>query len=148
MRAIPFPRWHSSLPNVTGDSDEQCGATYNRAMQTQETLQVEPRPGTAPDTRVMKLAGSLTLSCCYAFQDQLRADNSRCLILDMTEVKFVDSSGIGCLVNGYIAHHMAGGRLVLAGVNKRIRETLEETRVQQFFTLYDTVEQAEKELAI
>ena len=117
-------------------------------MQTKETLQVESRPGAAPNTRVMKLMGSLTLSCCYEFQDRLRADTSNCLILDLTEVRFVDSSGIGCLVNGYISHHMAGGRLVLAGANKHIRETLEETRVQQFFTLYDTVEQAERELLV
>lgn len=117
-------------------------------MQTKETLQVDVRPGAAPETRVMKLAGSLTLSCCYEFQDRLRADTSKCLILDMSEVKYVDSSGIGCLVNGYIAHHMAGGRMVLAGVNKRIRETLEETRVIQFFTIYDTAELAEKALVI
>jgi anti-anti-sigma regulatory factor len=42
---------------------------------------------------------------------------------------------------------MAGGRLVLVGVNKRIRETLEETRVQQFFSIFATVEEAEKEVA-
>ena len=114
-------------------------------MQTKETLQVESRPGSTSGTRVLKLNGSLTLACCFDFQDSLRADTSPCLILDMTDVKFVDSSGIGCLVNGYIAHHMAGGRLLLAGVNKRIRETLEETRVQQFFSFYDTVEQAEKD---
>ena len=35
---------------------------------------------------------------------------------------------------------------MLAGVNKRIRETLEETRVQQFFEFYDTVEKAEREV--
>ncbi len=120
---------------------------YNFGMQTKETLQVESRPGAAPGTRILKVIGSLTLSCCFEFQDQLRADTSPCLILDMTDVGFVDSSGIGCLVNGYISHHMAGGRLVLAGVNKRIRETLEETRVQQFFSVYDTVEQAEREVA-
>ncbi len=129
---------------MTGDSDDLRVTTYNPAMQTNETLQVESRTGAAPNTRVLKVTGALTLSSCYAFQDQLRADTSSCLILDMTDVKFVDSSGIGCLVNGYIAHHMAGGRMVLAGVNKRIRDTLEETRTQQFFTFYDSVDEAEK----
>ena len=111
-----------------------------------ETLQVEPRAGASPDTRVLKLTGSLTLSCCYDFQDRLRADTASFLIVDMTDVKYVDSSGIGCLVNGYIAHHMAGRRMVLVGINKRIRETLEETRVQQFFSIFATVDEAEKEL--
>jgi anti-anti-sigma factor len=145
---ICFPKWHLSLAKVTGDSDERPGPLYNPPMPTKETLQVESRTGTAPQTRVIKVTGSLTLSSCFEFQDQLRADTSHCLILDMTDVRYVDSSGIGCLVNGYIAHHMAGGRMVLAGVNKRIRETLEETRVQQFFTFYDTVEEAEKQTVV
>jgi len=152
MSAIPphavgtiVRKWPLSLGNVTGDSDGAPGAAYNLSMQTKETLQVESRQGAAPQTRVLKITGSLTLSCCYEFQDRLRADNSPCLILDMTDVKYVDSSGIGCLVNGYIAHHMAGRRMVLAGVNQRIRETLEETRVQQFFSIFDTVEEAERE---
>jgi anti-sigma B factor antagonist len=115
-------------------------------MQHTEKLQVETRPGPASDIVVLKLTGALTLGSCYEVQDRLRSDPAKCLILDMTEVAFVDSSGIGCLVNGYIAHHMAGGRMVLAGVNKRLRDTLEETRVEQFFSTFPTVAAAEKEL--
>lgn len=130
---------------MTADSAGNCGGHYNCVM-PKETLQVESRPGKAPDTRVLRLAGSLTLSSCFDLQDRLRADTSSCLIVDMTDVPYVDSSGIGCLVNGYIAQHMAGGRMVLAGVNKRVRETLEETRVQQFFSIFPTVEEAEREV--
>ena len=104
------------------------------------------RPGSAPDTRVLRLNGALTLDSCFDFQDRLRADTSACLILDMTDVRYVDSSGIGCLVNGYIAHHMAGGRMVLVGVNKRVLETLQETRVQQFLSVFSTVEEAERDV--
>lgn len=112
-----------------------------------ETLLVESR-AVADGVRVLRLSGSLTLSCCYQVQDLLRENPSQSLIVDMSEVRFVDSSGLGSLVNGYIAHHMAGSRVVLAGLNHRIRETLEETRVQQFFTIFDTVDEAEKELLI
>ena len=111
-----------------------------------ETLLVESRAAAAEGVRVLRLSGSLTLACCYQVQDQLRSNPKESLIVDMSEVRFVDSSGLGSLVNGYIAHHMAGSRVVLAGLNRRTRETLEETRVQQFFTIFDTVEEAEKEL--
>ncbi len=111
-----------------------------------ETFHVESCPGAAPGTRILRLSGSLTISCCFEFQDLLRNDTSPLLILEMTAVRYVDSSGIGCLVNGYMSHHMAGGRMVLAGVNPRIQETLEETRVMQFLTVYENVEQAEKEV--
>ena len=140
-----FPLWHKSLSSVTADIPRTRATLYNFIM-PKETLQVETRPGKAPDTRVLRLAGSLTLSSCFDLQDRLRADTSSCLIVDMTDVPYVDSSGIGCLVNGYIAQHMAGGRMVLVGVNKRVLETLHETRVQQFFSIFATVEEAEREV--
>lgn len=138
--------WRSSPAEVTGVGCHPAAEAYNFLM-LKETLQVESRAGAAPNARVLRLSGALTLDSCFGFQDQLRADTSKLLILDLTDVRYVDSSGIGCLVNGYIAHHMAGGRLVLVGVNKRIRETLEETRVKQFLTVYDTIEDAERNLA-
>lgn len=110
-----------------------------------EKLQVESRPGSVPETQVLRLSGSVTLDCCFDLQDTLRANPETFLIVDMSDVRFVDSSGIGCLLNGYMAHHMAGGRLVLVGVNPRVRETLEETRVVQFLAMYESVEEAEKE---
>lgn len=118
---------------------------YNFRM-PKDALLVETRPSAAENVGVLRLSGSLTLASCFQVQDQLRANPAQSLIVDMSEVRFVDSSGLGALVNGYIAHHMAGSRVLLAGLNKRVRETLEETRVQQFFTIFDTVEQAEKEL--
>ena len=136
-----------SLPSVTAVNPRWRATFYNLVMQ-KETLQVESRAGASPDTRVLRLSGSLTLGSCFAVQDVLRADTSACLIVDLTDVRFVDSSGIGCLVNGYIAHHMAGGRMVLVGVNKRVQETLEETRVQQFFSIYPTVDEAEKTVTV
>jgi anti-anti-sigma regulatory factor len=36
--------------------------------------------------------------------------------------------------------------MVLVGVNKRVLETLHETRVQQFFSIFPTVEEAEREV--
>lgn len=112
-----------------------------------EKLQVESGPGMSDESKIIRMTGSLTIGNCYEVQDLLRSDPSKCLIVDMTDVRFVDSSGIGCLVNGYIAHHMAGGRMLLAGVNNRLRETLEETRVIQFFAMYETVAEAEREIA-
>ncbi len=109
----------------------------------QDTLTVESVAGATQGTRVLRLKGPITLSTFFDFQNLIRSDASPKLILDLTEVPYVDSSGIGCLVNGYISHHMAGGRLILTGVNKRVRETLHETRVEQFFSFYPSVADAE-----
>jgi len=139
--------WGLSLRGVTGDNSRRVARAYNDPMQ-KETLKVESRAGSEPQTRVLRLSGSLTLDSCFDVQDLLRADTSALLIVDMSEVRYVDSSGIGCLVNGYMSHHMAGGRMVLAGVNPRIQGTLEETRVMRDLTVYENVEQAERECSV
>ena len=136
--------WHASPKNVTHDAGVSRPAAYNGAMQ-RDTLSMEVVAGTAKGTTVVRLTGSITLSTCFDLQDFLRADKSDWLILDMQAIKYVDSSGIGCLVNGYVSHQMTGGKLVLAGTGTRILETLSETRVAKFFTICGSVEEAELE---
>jgi len=107
-----------------------------------DTLAIESIPSPVTGVTVLRLSGNITLSTCFDLQDRLRAETSEHLILDLSNVQFVDSSGIGCLVNGYVSHHMMGGRMVLAGVNKRILTALHETRVNQFFSFFPSVEEA------
>lgn len=140
-----FPQWKPSQITVTNDSARETPLCLEFRNMEKEKLQVESRVGSLPDIRILRLSGSLTISSCYEIQDMLRADTSALLIVDLSELRYVDSSGIGALVNGYMAHHMAGGRMVLAAVNQRIRETLEETRVTQFLTVYESVDAAQKD---
>jgi anti-sigma B factor antagonist len=73
----------------------------------------------------------------------VRADQSLSLIINFTNVPYVDSAGIGALVGAYVNRQHGGRTLALVGVSDRVRNALEVTRVEQFFRFFDSVDAAE-----
>jgi anti-anti-sigma factor len=110
-------------------------------------LTIEDLPGSREGIRILRLSGPVTLSNLFTFQGQLRADTSRALILDFTGVPLADSAGIGALVGAHVTRQKEGRSLGLVGVNQRIHNALEVTRVQNFFHFYATVAEAEQAAA-
>jgi anti-sigma B factor antagonist len=109
----------------------------------QDSLRIEDRPGSQEGQRVLRLDGPLTISTFFSFQATVRADASRCLIIDFTNVPYVDSAGIGALVGAYVTRQNNGRSLALVGVSERIHNALKVTRVEQFFRFFDSVTAAE-----
>jgi len=64
------------------------------------------------------------------------------VVLQLDQVEFVDSSGIGALVRLMQTARSKGGDLKLSGVPPRIRKTLEMTNLLSQFESYDSVEEA------
>jgi anti-sigma B factor antagonist len=107
-------------------------------------LQIEDLPGSREGTRVLRLSGPLTLANVFGFQSKVRADTSQSLILDFTAVPLADSAGIGALVGAYVSRQKDGRVLALVGVNQRIHQAMEVTRVESFFRYFATVAEAEQ----
>lgn len=110
-------------------------------------LRIEALPGSRPGVRVLKLEGPLTLPNSFDFQDLVRADRQNSLIVDLSEVPYIDSTGIGCLVNGYVSHQNAGQNLLLVGVAERVQVCMRVTHVENLFPTFPTVAEAEKSVA-
>jgi len=91
--------------------------------------------------RVLRLAGPLTLATLFEFQKLVRAASGANLVLDFTQVPYVDSAGVGAMVGAYVRHQKDGHTLTLAGANERIRNTLKVTRVENFFLYADSIPQ-------
>jgi anti-sigma B factor antagonist len=89
--------------------------------------------GVKDGTHWLKLSGPLTLSTLFEFQALVRAHHPNCLALDCTGVPYIDSAGVGVLVGAGVRHQNLGRKLVLVGVNSRIRGTLQVTQVESFF---------------
>lgn len=109
-----------------------------------QPLHIEELSGSREGIRVLRLAGPLTLPNIFGFQSKVRTDTSRALILDFTEVPLADSAGIGALVGAYVTRQKNGRSLGLVGVNERIHNALEVTRVENFFHFYKTIAEAEQ----
>jgi len=64
------------------------------------------------------------------------------VVLQLDQIEFVDSSGLGALVRLMQAARSKGGDLKLSGVPPKIRKTLEMTNLLSQFETYDSVEEA------
>jgi len=81
------------------------------------------------------------------FQDQVGnyiEGGKKNIIVDMENVNFVDSSGIGSIVRAFSTVKDAGGKLVLAGVSDKISGLLSITKLNSIFDQYPNIEEASK----
>jgi anti-sigma B factor antagonist len=106
-----------------------------------EKLDFEQLPSTDPDVHIYKLRGPLVLGNMFAFQNVLRADTASA-ILDLTDVPYLDSAGLGIVINSYVAHQKAGRKLLIVGANERVTTLFKVTRLENVFEVYPTVEAA------
>ena len=102
--------------------------------------------GKSDGTKVLKLVGPLTISTMFGFQDQFRSATPQVMIVDMSETTYMDSAGLGLIMNYYVSAADHGRKLLLAGVNDRVKALFEMTKVQSVLTCFPSVEAAEASL--
>jgi anti-sigma B factor antagonist len=112
-----------------------------------ESLHIEEVSGSREGIRILRLDGPLVLANLSNFQSRLRADTSQALILDLTAVPYIDSAAIGALVGAHVNRQKEGRRLGLVGLNQRIRQAFEITRIESLLQFYDSVVDAEEAVA-
>lgn len=66
------------------------------------------------------------------------------VVADLSNVKFMNSSGLGILIGGLTTMRNAGGDLRIAGADKRIESLLMVTKLLTVFNSYRTVDEAVK----
>lgn len=81
------------------------------------------------------------------FSEQLRKlleDNKKNIIIDLADVKFMNSSGLGMLISGYTTVKNGGGELKIANATEKINSLLVMTKLITIFDNYDSVDEAVK----
>ena len=93
------------------------------------------------DVSVMDVAGRITLGeGSSAMRDALRdmvAKNQKKILLNLGDVTYIDSSGIGELVSGFTSVTNSGGQLKLLGLNKRVKDLLQITKLYTVFDVHE-----------
>ena len=69
------------------------------------------------------------------------------IIVDLHDVKFMNSSGLGMLIGGLTTMKKAEGHLKLANVTDKIESLLVITKLITIFEFYETVDEAVKSFA-
>jgi anti-sigma B factor antagonist len=64
------------------------------------------------------------------------------LVVDLSRVPYVDSSGLAVLIGAMQSLEHEGGVFMLAGAQEAVRLILESARLDQYFLLFPTVDAA------
>lgn len=64
------------------------------------------------------------------------------VVMNLSKVRYIDSSGVASLVEGLKASRDAGTRFMLIGLSTSAREVLQLSRLLKIFEVYDNEEQA------
>lgn len=93
------------------------------------------------DVTVLDAAGRITLGeGASAFRDRIRelvAKGDKKILLNLAEVSYIDSSGIGEMVSGFTTVTNNGGQLKLVGLTKRVKDLLQITKLYTVFEAFD-----------
>ena len=97
---------------------------------------------------VLQLAGRITLGeesnqLRTKLKDILSQGKTR-LVLDLAEVSYIDSAGLGTLVAGFTSAQNQGANLKLANLTKRFSEQLHITKLVTVFDVFNSVKDAVK----
>jgi anti-sigma B factor antagonist len=120
--------------------EELAILAYNARVRA-EPLEVE-RLFSDVGQGVLRFKGPLVTQNLADFQNAIRRESAPTVILDLTDVPYMDSSGLGSLVSAYVSGHKAGRRMALSGVNARIINLLEITKTERLFLIFPSLEDA------
>jgi anti-sigma B factor antagonist len=68
----------------------------------------------------------------------LIAGGKKKIVLNMAEIEYIDSSGLGALVAAHLSAQNAGGSIRLCNLGKKFHEVLQLTKLVTVFDVYDT----------
>ena len=97
-------------------------------------------------TTIFDISGSIDLAHSSELRRvvllEIREKRTPRVILNLVEVKYIDSSGVASLVEGLKASRDVGSRFILFGLSAGAYEVLKISRLLTIFEIYDTEEKA------
>jgi len=107
---------------------------------------MKPKVDIRPDgVALIHPSGRLDLLTAAELRQQLQqrvAEGNRLLVVDLGDVSFTDSSGLGMLISGLKVARLAGGDLRLARANDQVKLILKLTSLDRVLRTYPTIEEA------
>lgn len=97
------------------------------------------------EVTVLRLKGRLDSVSAIELKDRVKACVKKLpirLVIDMADIDFVDSSGLGSLVACLRSVNKATGDLRIAGLQDRVRAVFELVRLNQIFEIFDSADAA------
>jgi anti-sigma B factor antagonist len=110
----------------------------------EKTVQISRRQ--LDKTTILDLSGDIDLANSPAVRKallkELRDNRTPRVVMNLSNVRYIDSSGVASLVEGLKAARDVGSRFILFGLSTSAREVLQLSRLLKIFEVYDNEEQA------
>jgi len=93
------------------------------------------------DVLVIELSGRITVGDgSVMLRDRIRkelAGGRRRILINLGDVSYIDSSGLGELISAFTSAKKGGGELKLLSLTKKIRDLMEIVKLYTVFDIYD-----------
>jgi anti-sigma B factor antagonist len=129
-------------PGVEFSASRRRQRCYNRTSEKEEisvALAIASRE--VDGVTVLDLSGRITLGeGSVQLRDAIRdliGKGQRNILLDVGEVSYIDSSGLGELVSAYTTARNQGAKLKLLKLTKKVHDLLQLTKLYTVFDIYD-----------
>ena len=91
---------------------------------------------------ILDMSGRLTIGDALGdFRDSIRealAGDRKNILLNLAEVSYIDSSGLGQLISSYATVTSRGGQMKLLNLQKRVNDLMQITKLLTVFEVYNT----------
>jgi anti-sigma B factor antagonist len=109
-----------------------------------EQMEIVRDPGATGTTTILRLQGPLTLLTLFLLQDTLRGIGAIDTVIDVSQVPYIDSAGLGTILSHWAHTQRSGHKFALTGVSPRIEVLLEITKVNTVLPMFKTAEDADR----
>ena len=97
-------------------------------------------------TTIFDLSGDIDFASSPKVRDsvlrEIRESRTPRVVVNLSQVRYMDSSGVASLVEGLKASRDLGSRFILVGLSTSTRDVLQLSRLIKVFEVYDNEEQA------
>ena len=101
------------------------------------------------NTSVIKLIGDIDVYSCSDLKDAITSQidfGAKRIIIDMEDVYYIDSSGIGVFVSALGEFKKRNGKIGIVKITESVRKVFELTKITSFLPIYITVSEALEKL--
>ncbi len=105
-------------------------------------LDLEKQAGSNGSQSVMRLNGKLSLETVHNFMQTMRPEPAAHLILDLGGVSFLDSAGVGALVQLFVHRRSKGQIFALTGLSRQSSAVIQVAGLNKLLPIHASVEEA------
>ena len=114
----------------------------NISVMQHSHLELERAAGPDAERLVLQLKGKLSLETVHNFVQTARPEKATHLVVNMSEVSFLDSAGVGALVQLFVHRRGLGKSFALAGLSKQSQAVMEVAGLTKLLPIHNSVEEA------